>query len=188
MAQYTYSHYHDLIMKIIEEQKMKANTIRHDFYTPLSESVGEISHYDQHSSDLANETLERSKDLGLLAQSEYILSMCEKALERMDEGTYGICRECNRSIDPQRLRAIPYVELCLDCQAVEEEQHPYHRPVEEEVLSPPFQARSGYGVYDDQIDRDDAWEIMAKHGNANSLQDANDSFDDDADGEKKGNG
>ena len=40
----------------------------------------------------------------------------ESALERIREGTYGVCEQCGRSIPLARLRAIPYATLCIQCQ------------------------------------------------------------------------
>ncbi|GAB2189605.1 TraR/DksA family transcriptional regulator [Sessilibacter sp. MAH2] len=37
------------------------------------------------------------------------------ALERIDEGTYGFCQRCGKSIDPRRLAALPYATLCIAC-------------------------------------------------------------------------
>jgi len=39
------------------------------------------------------------------------------ALQRMDDGTYGICLECEEAISPLRLAALPWASLCLRCQA-----------------------------------------------------------------------
>lgn len=38
------------------------------------------------------------------------------ALTRMDEGTYGVCRNCERDIPVERLRILPATTLCLDCE------------------------------------------------------------------------
>src|SRR5215469_16779104 len=38
------------------------------------------------------------------------------ALDRIEDGTYGICRECEEEIAPKRLKAIPWAELCVRCQ------------------------------------------------------------------------
>jgi DnaK suppressor protein len=42
------------------------------------------------------------------------------ALQRIDDGTYGVCNDCANSIDPDRLRAQPAALRCLDCQAIAE--------------------------------------------------------------------
>jgi RNA polymerase-binding transcription factor len=51
-----------------------------------------------------------------LEQLEEQLADVDKALERMEEGTYGICTNCGKAILPERLEALPYAELCIDCQ------------------------------------------------------------------------
>ncbi len=38
-----------------------------------------------------------------------------RALARLDAGDYGICTNCDEPIDPRRLKALPYVELCVSC-------------------------------------------------------------------------
>jgi DnaK suppressor protein len=44
-----------------------------------------------------------------------ILRNIEEALWRLENGTYGICRECNEPIAPARLNAIPWARLCITC-------------------------------------------------------------------------
>jgi RNA polymerase-binding transcription factor DksA len=39
----------------------------------------------------------------------------EDALERLQEGTYGVCESCGRPIDIERLKALPQTRLCIDC-------------------------------------------------------------------------
>jgi RNA polymerase-binding protein DksA len=39
----------------------------------------------------------------------------EEAIERLDEGMYGICRSCGKPIDPGRLQALPRADLCIKC-------------------------------------------------------------------------
>ncbi|WP_421119624.1 TraR/DksA family transcriptional regulator [Aquihabitans daechungensis] len=40
------------------------------------------------------------------------------ALERVDSGTYGICRQCYEPISPTRIDAVPAAALCIDCQRI----------------------------------------------------------------------
>ena len=44
-----------------------------------------------------------------------ILQAIEGALRRMEQGTYGICRDCGEPIAPARLNAIPWTRVCIDC-------------------------------------------------------------------------
>ena len=49
-----------------------------------------------------------------------ILQAIEEALGRMEQGTYGICRDCGEPIAPSRLNAIPWTRVCIECK---EKQH-----------------------------------------------------------------
>jgi DnaK suppressor protein len=44
-----------------------------------------------------------------------ILQAIEEALQRIDKGTYGICRDCGNTIAPARLQAIPWTRVCINC-------------------------------------------------------------------------
>jgi RNA polymerase-binding transcription factor DksA len=87
-----------------------------------SESVGEISSYDQHQADMGTETFEREKDLSILEQVESELADVEHALRRLDEGTYGTCEVCGKVIPDDRLEALPATRLCLEHQAEAERE------------------------------------------------------------------
>ena len=50
------------------------------------------------------------------------LSSIDKALERMREGSYGMCEACDDNIPMMRLQALPYAVLCIDCQREAEKQ------------------------------------------------------------------
>jgi len=80
------------------------------------EQVTEISTYDDHPADLASETFEREKDLALESNIQALLEKVNTALEKLDEGTYGICDACAVEINPNRLEALPWASLCLICQ------------------------------------------------------------------------
>lgn len=69
--------------------------------------------------DIAYDYAYRSRRLSLLEQLEDQLTEVNKALKRIDEGTYGICTNCGKNILPERLEALPSAELCIDCQRQE---------------------------------------------------------------------
>ena len=87
-----------------------------------TDSLSELSSYDQHQADVGTETFEREKDLSILERVESELVDIEHALRRLDDGTYGTCEACGRPIDEARLDAMPAARLCLDDQAVAERQ------------------------------------------------------------------
>ena len=72
--------------------------------------------YGNHMADDASEAFEQAKDLALRQNAEKLLAQVKEALARFDRGTYGICQRCREEIDPARLEALPYANLCLRCQ------------------------------------------------------------------------
>jgi len=80
------------------------------------DSLSELSSVDQHQADMGTETFEREKDISILEAIESELADVEHALRRLDEGTYGTCEACGRSIDDDRLQALPAARLCRDDQ------------------------------------------------------------------------
>lgn len=136
---------------------------------PMARSVEELSSYDNHPADLGSELFERSKDLALRDNAHILLAKVNHALQKIMEGTYGYCTECGQAIPIERLEALPLTTLCIDCKSEGEylDQHP--RPIEEEVLLPPY-GRLAYDSEDaDQpggvgYDGEDAWQEVARFG------------------------
>jgi RNA polymerase-binding transcription factor DksA len=87
-----------------------------------SESLSELSDADQHQADTATETFDRERDFSILEQVEAELHDVERALQRLDEGTYGRCEACGEPIEEERLEALPAARFCLKHQAMAE--HP----------------------------------------------------------------
>jgi RNA polymerase-binding transcription factor DksA len=81
------------------------------------ESTSELSHLAQHSADVASETFEREKDFSILEQVEAELADVDRALRRLDEGTYGKCEACGHPISDDRLEAMPAARFCISHQA-----------------------------------------------------------------------
>jgi RNA polymerase-binding protein DksA len=75
---------------------------------------------DQHLADHASEMLDREVDGSLEENAEDIVREIDAALERIDAGTYGICRNCGKPIPEERLDAVPYAVLCVPCKREEE--------------------------------------------------------------------
>jgi RNA polymerase-binding transcription factor DksA len=80
-------------------------------------SVAEMSSVDQHQADLATETFERERDQSLLEDVEQEIADVQRALVRLDRGTYGRCEACGAQIPDERLAAVPAARLCLEHQA-----------------------------------------------------------------------
>ena len=83
---------------------------------PSSEERREGSPFGKREEE-ATETLELEKRLALENRIRQELSGIEHALQKFEEGTYGLCDNCGQPIDPARLEALPQASLCLNCKA-----------------------------------------------------------------------
>jgi DnaK suppressor protein len=70
---------------------------------------------DEHDPEGPTLAFERSQASAILAQSLRHLGEIDSALERMDEGTYGLCTVCSRQIALGRLQVRPQAPLCIQC-------------------------------------------------------------------------
>jgi DnaK suppressor protein len=66
----------------------------------------------------ATETLELEKRLALENRIRQELAKVEHALEKIQSGTYGLCDNCGKPIDPGRLEALPQAAVCMNCKAL----------------------------------------------------------------------
>lgn len=69
--------------------------------------------------DTATVTVDREVDYTLEGHSERVLQEIEAALQRIEEGTYGLCQNCGKPIAEERLEAMPYATLCIECKRLE---------------------------------------------------------------------
>ena len=81
----------------------------------ISDETGEDAVYDNHLADTATETSDRELDYSLKENSENVLAEIDAALQRIDDGTYGICTNCGTQIPAERLEARPWATLCISC-------------------------------------------------------------------------
>ncbi|MCE5284733.1 MAG: TraR/DksA C4-type zinc finger protein [Pelosinus sp.] len=137
----------------------------------MSQSLGELSMYDNHPADVGQELFERSKDIGLQDNARIMLESVDKALAKIHDTQYGICEKCGQKIALERLQAIPWADKCLACQEASEESDDFPRPLEEELLSPPFTRsfldRADYTGFDGE----DAVQAVLRYGSSDSPQD-----------------
>jgi RNA polymerase-binding transcription factor DksA len=95
--------------RVLAEQERVSNLVRELRGELGSEgdASSELADYDQHPADSATETFEHEKDLGILEELENELGELQAALDRIDNGTYGIDEVTGEPIDPARLEAFP---------------------------------------------------------------------------------
>jgi RNA polymerase-binding protein DksA len=85
----------------------------------IEEETGDES-YDNHLADVATVTFDREMDYTLEDNSESVLNAIDAALARITEGTYGTCVNCGKLIPVERLEALPWAQLCIDCKRASE--------------------------------------------------------------------
>jgi DnaK suppressor protein len=103
-----------------EELQRQASEIEEaSFGTPQSELTGEVS-FDEEYADAGTATFERERDLSLSNNIRDLAEKVDRALERIAEGTYGVCERCGKPIEKARIRALPYATLCIKDKQAEE--------------------------------------------------------------------
>jgi RNA polymerase-binding transcription factor len=70
--------------------------------------------------DRANNAYNRELMFSISDNERATLLQIENALNRMDEGTYGVCSNCGNIIALPRLEAVPWARFCIDCQELAE--------------------------------------------------------------------
>ena len=88
----------------------------------LEDETGELvsGSADQHMADTATETVDREIDYTLEESDGRLLTAIDEALARIEAGTYGVCVNCGAQIAPERLEAMPWATLCIECKRKEE--------------------------------------------------------------------
>ncbi|MGH2597102.1 MAG: TraR/DksA family transcriptional regulator [Actinomycetota bacterium] len=106
----------------LEEERTQLDTqlttiVEDSFAIAQSELASDVG-LDDESTDAGTATSEREKDLSIENNVRDLLQKIDRALKRMDDGTYGVCDICGKNIEKARVKALPYVDLCIkDAQA-----------------------------------------------------------------------
>jgi RNA polymerase-binding protein DksA len=103
----------------LEEERDRLEVLIEDYEQELEEARMSESSSDRSpdpgNAEASSTKLEYAKELSLEQNTLDLLSKVEWALAKMDEGTYGICESCGKSIPLARLDVLPYATLCVDC-------------------------------------------------------------------------
>ncbi len=84
--------------------------------TEAGELTGDIDYGDGFA-DAAAATAERSEVLGIVENLTKLLADVDQALAKVDEGTYGLCKECGKEIGAARMEFRPTSRYCVDCKS-----------------------------------------------------------------------
>jgi RNA polymerase-binding protein DksA len=73
--------------------------------------------------DIASDDIDRKMIEALSSQDLKRLRLIDSALTRIQQGKYGLCVKCGKRIPQDRLEAIPYALMCIDCKTAEERRN-----------------------------------------------------------------
>ncbi len=88
-----------------------------DIASRLGDPVGDAG---EDQADVGAKTFEREHELALTHNSRELLVQNERAIARIEAGTYGTCESCGEAIGKARLQAFPRATLCVKCKQREE--------------------------------------------------------------------
>jgi RNA polymerase-binding transcription factor len=101
----------------LELQEQLETLEENTFAASQSDMSGEVA-FDDETADAGTATFERERDLSIENNVRDLLAKIDRAMQRMDAGTYGLCEQCGKPIEKARIKALPYVDLCIkDAQA-----------------------------------------------------------------------
>ena len=113
-----------LKMQLQAERAKIADGLNHIERDNLNKSQrdasGDLSGYSFHMADMATDNFDREFSLDLASAEQTILNRIDEALRKMEDGSYGVCENCNKPISFKRLKAVPYAKLCIKCKEDEE--------------------------------------------------------------------
>jgi len=99
----------DILARLRDETFQKIAIFRRDQGEEVMTSPGD-------EMDVARSTSDVETHASLIERAEDRLRLIDQALARVDNGTYGTCAECGEDIPVERLKALPFALLCVDCQ------------------------------------------------------------------------
>ena len=103
------------IKKQLEDERVRLQRELCTLSTPMDER--ERPGYGTHMADDATDVFEQARNLAVHQRLQRTLDDVNRALEKMDNGTYRVCDRCGGAIDPARLKALQHATLCKSCQA-----------------------------------------------------------------------
>ena len=102
----------DVIRRKLEQQKQELLARAAKVRADITRSSGPLD------KDFAEQVVQMENDAVLAGIGEATaaeLAQINRALAKLDAGTYGVCSQCGKPIDARRLQALPYSDRCITC-------------------------------------------------------------------------
>jgi len=94
--------------------------IRKNSLSRKDDLSGDLSTMPIHMADVGSDTFEKEFALDIIESEQEELREIDAALARLSDGSFGVCEVCGRKVPYQRLAAVPYARLCINCKRQEE--------------------------------------------------------------------
>ncbi|MDZ7725673.1 MAG: TraR/DksA C4-type zinc finger protein [candidate division KSB1 bacterium] len=113
--------YRELILKKREDLMKSLDHLKSSgLNNSVRDESGEHSAYAFHMADQGTDTMDREQQYMFASREQNYLYHLNLALERIEEGDFGVCVSCGEDISHDRLEAVPHARLCIKCKSQEE--------------------------------------------------------------------
>lgn len=155
-----------------KEKLEKRNSRKDESFLSRSqtESIGELSSYDNHPAELGTELFERERDMAIDRHTDQELERIDNALHAISEKSYGKCKSCGEPIPFERLEVVPSTLYCVEHfpEQAKENSH----PIKEDGIDPVFDNH-----YQNRNDDQDSFKEVASYGTSETASDFTDDRD-----------
>ncbi len=115
--------YYNLLVDLLEKYKRGVSERSSEILKKsVREESGDLSAYGQHQADVGTESFERDMAFSMISNDKVIVGEIEAAIERIKNGTYGICEYTGKPIPESRLLSIPYTRYTIEGQRHKEDE------------------------------------------------------------------
>lgn len=114
-------HFKELLLERRREAKEEVERMRAQV-EEASEQSGDNTAYSLHMADAGTDAMEREKLHHMIARQQKYIGYLDRALERIRNKTYGICRVTGDPISKERLEAVPHTQISIEAKRKEKEQ------------------------------------------------------------------
>ena len=116
-----FTQYKKLLLSLRERLVGKVDSMQGEaLKRSRQDASGDLSNVPIHMADVGTDNYERELMIELIQSGEESVRNIDAALEKIEEGHFGICEMCNKKIGRERLKAVPYAKLCIECQREDE--------------------------------------------------------------------
>ena len=111
-------HFKELLLQRRREAKAEIEQMREQV-KEAKEQSGDNTAYGVHMADAGTDAMEREKLHLMIARQQKYIGYLERALERIENKTYGVCRVTGEPISKERLEAVPHTEISIEAKRQE---------------------------------------------------------------------